>query len=107
MQRDTPDSSHSGTIFGYVNREYAQPMNEIADFSKTFAQLLRGVMAEHGVTVQQVATYLGRSKGFVSERTSGVRAPDTDIINAVVTLSGVKESDLLVELGRRLAATEH
>lgn len=72
------------------------------DFSKTFAQVLRGVMTEQGITVEQVAERLGRSTGFVSERTRGIRPVDTDIVDAVASLSDQESAALFMEIARRM-----
>lgn len=76
----------------------------ISDFSRRFSAALQGVMREHGATVNDVATAADRSKGYVSEHTSGAKAPDTDLIDAIASVIGYDTSTLLVEIARRMEA---
>ena len=76
----------------------------VSAFSRAFAAHLRGVMAERNVNQQTVADLLGRSKGYVSEHTSGKRAVDSDLLDAVAEVAGIESRDLFAEIARRMAA---
>lgn len=78
-----------------------------SDFSKAFARHLRDIMAEHGVRQVPLAEHLDRSQGFVSERTSGRRPVDTDIIAAVAEMAGMGPRDLVDEISTRMRETCH
>lgn len=71
-------------------------------FASRFAAQIRGVLSEHAVQGYQLADRLGRSKGYVSERLSGLRPMDTDMIDAVAELVGMETLDLVAEVGRRM-----
>lgn len=75
----------------------------ISKFSRDLSDLLQGFMRERGITAQAVADHLGRSKGFVSEHTSGKKPPDSDLLDAVADLAGVTTPALMAELSRRMA----
>lgn len=72
-------------------------------FTRAFAAGLRTVMAARGASQQAVADAIGRNQGFVSERTSGKRACDTDIIAGVADVVGVEPRTIVREV---LAAME-
>lgn len=74
----------------------------ISEFSRDFSDLLQGFMRERGITTRAVADHMGRSNGFVSNRTSGKLPPDVDIIDAVADLAHMETRDLVVELARRM-----
>lgn len=74
----------------------------ITDFSREFSALLQGFMRERDITGKEVAEHLGRSAGFVSERTNGTRPPDTDILDAVADLARMQTRELVAELARRM-----
>lgn len=59
-------------------------------------------MREHRLTVDDVADRAGRSRGFVSEHTSGKKAPDTDLMDAVARAIGYDTNALLGEIHERL-----
>jgi hypothetical protein len=74
----------------------------ISDFSRRFSAALQGVMREHRLAVDDVADKAGRSRGFVSEHTSGKKAPDTDLMDAVARAIGYDTNALLGEIHERL-----
>lgn len=73
-----------------------------SDFSKAFARHLRDIMSERDVRQVPLAERLERSQGFVSERTSGRRPVDTDIIAAVAEMAGMGARELVEEISTRM-----
>ncbi|MGW6007206.1 hypothetical protein ACWFNS_17770 [Oerskovia enterophila] len=73
-----------------------------SDFSKAFSRHLRDVMSERDVRQVPLAERLERSQGFVSERTSGRRPVDTDIIAAVAEMAGMGARELVEEISARM-----
>jgi plasmid maintenance system antidote protein VapI len=73
-----------------------------SDFSVTLSRHLRDYMAEHDLTVEQVATQMGHSPDFVEEHTSGLRSPDTDLLDAVAQLAGTDIRSLMQTLMGRM-----
>lgn len=70
-------------------------------FSRAFAVALREVMAERSVTQTKVAQAIHRDQTFVSERTSGKRPCDTDIIAGVAEVAGTTPQAIVRDvLGR-------
>lgn len=67
---------------------------------------LRGYIRERGIIQSALAERLDRSEGFISERLTGARPPDTDIIDATAALAGISTSRLYEELGRRASTSE-
>lgn len=67
-----------------------------------WSKALRNYMTDHDLTTEQVAVAAGRTRGYVSHRTTG-RAPlSLDIILAVAQLSGISERALMIELTDRV-----
>lgn len=79
-----------------------KPKNEPSALSIEIAKYLRDWMVEHDLTVEQVAVAMGRSRTYVYEHTSGVRAMDLDILNAVARLGSTSPRALYVELASRM-----
>ena len=80
---------------------------QVSEFSRRFSAALQGVMRERRVTVEQVANELDRSRGFVSEHTSGKSAPDTDLLDVIARLAGFRSTPALVaEVARRMDDAE-
>ncbi|KZM36052.1 hypothetical protein [Oerskovia enterophila] len=73
-----------------------------SDFSKAFSRHLRDIMSERDVRQVPLAERLERSQGFVSERTSGRRPVDTDIIAAVAEMAGMGARELVEEISARM-----
>ena len=81
------------------------PQMSASTFTVEFAHHLRDFMAEHDVTLADVAARTGRSIMFVSEHTSGMRDTGTDLVNAVARLAGTDPRTLMLDLvGRMVAA---
>lgn len=59
-------------------------------------------MSERDVRQVPLAGRLERSQGFVSERTSGRRPVDTDIIAAVADMAGMGARELVEEISARM-----
>ena len=74
---------------------------DTTDLSRTLSSALRDVMVEHDVTLDQVAGVLGRSRGYVSERTTGVRELSLDIVVAVAHLTHLSEHAIMLEVTER------
>lgn len=68
-----------------------------SDFTKSFALALRTVMSARGVTQTRVAEAIERDQTFVSERTSGKRPCDTDIIAGIAKVAGVAPRTIVSE----------
>jgi hypothetical protein len=68
-----------------------------SDFTRRFSAALREVMSHRGVSGNAVAREIGRNQGFVSERTSGKRPCDTDIIAGVAAVAGVDPRTIVRE----------
>lgn len=66
-------------------------------FTKAFAAALREVMTARGVVQTKVAAAINRDQTFVSERTSGKRPCDTDIIAGVAEVAGVTPQTIVRE----------
>lgn len=62
-------------------------------------------MAEYDVQQIQVAARLGRAKSYVSERLSGKKPVDSDLMDAVAELAGIDTNQLLDEINRRMSAS--
>lgn len=73
-----------------------------SQFSRSFASHLGGVMSERGIKQQRIVDELGRGKAYVSNRFTGKRAVDTDMIDAVAHLAGVEPADLIAEIAKRM-----
>lgn len=82
------------------------PDRPTSSFSRSMSAALRGYIRERGISQSALAQSIERSEGFVSERLTGVRPPDTDMIDATAVLAGISTSRLYEELGRRACATE-
>lgn len=72
-------------------------------FSKEFAAALRGYMDQKGLSQPPLRKALGRSQGYVSERLSGLRPIDTDMMDAVAELTGVSTKRLHKIVLRRMS----
>lgn len=59
-------------------------------------------MTEHDLSVQRLATALGRSRNYVYEHTNGYRAPDTDLLEAVAELTGTDARSLMMIITGRM-----
>lgn len=72
-------------------------------FAVAFAAEFKGFMKSNGVTGAQIAEVLGRGEGYVSERTNGKRALDTNDVDALAELAGKgwTGKTLMIELARR------
>lgn len=73
----------------------------ITDFSVRFAAEFKGWMSANHVTQMQLATYMGRTQPYISERVNGRRAISTDEVDALASLTGVTGKDLIIELSKR------
>jgi transcriptional regulator with XRE-family HTH domain len=80
------------------------PQLPISDFTVQFSRHLRDYMRNKGITVDDVATRMGRSPTFVSEHTHGLRDPGTDLINAVARLAGTDPRSLVAEISLHMLA---
>ncbi|WP_248144912.1 hypothetical protein [Microbacterium aoyamense] len=77
----------------------------MSDFAVAFSAEFRGFMKANKVTGAELATRLGRNEGYVSERSNGKRAVDTNDVDALASLvSGWSGKDLMYELARRTRA---
>jgi hypothetical protein len=85
----------------------ARTMPELSasEFTVGFSRCLRDYMAEHAITITDVAARSGRSVMYVSEHTSGMRDVGTDLVNAVARQAGVDPRTLMLELIGRMVAT--
>lgn len=77
------------------------PDRPTSSFSRNMSAALRGYIRERAILQSDVARRIKRSEGYVSERLTGARAPDTDLIDAVALLAGVPSRSLHEELLRR------
>ena len=77
-----------------------------SSFSRSISAALRGYIRERGISQSALAHSIERSEGFVSERLTGIRPPDTDMIDATAVLAGISTSRLYEELGRRVDTQE-
>ena len=75
-----------------------------SDFSRTFASHLNDIRLERGVTQTAIAKLLGKSQSVISEHVTGVRAPDTDLIDAIAYLSGLTSMELVTIIQDRMRA---
>jgi transcriptional regulator with XRE-family HTH domain len=85
-----------------MDRRTVHPMNEL---NAQISAALRTFMGDRDITQQQVADALGRSQGYVSQRTSGRRDLSVDIIAAVAELAHLTPRALMVELTERMTTT--
>jgi transcriptional regulator with XRE-family HTH domain len=74
----------------------------ISDFSVRFSAALQGYMRQHKIRIEDVVSISGRSKGYVSEHTSGKSAPDTDLLDAIADAGDVTTRSLVAEVVRRM-----
>lgn len=65
---------------------------------------VRDIMADHGITQQQVADLLGRSQAYVSHRLIGRRELSLDIVQAVANLSHMSPRAVMVEVSERMSS---
>jgi transcriptional regulator with XRE-family HTH domain len=70
----------------------------VSAFTQAFAAGVRDVMRKYGVQQVPLAERIGRSQGFISERTSGKRAVDTDILDGIAAMAGVTPRALVREI---------
>jgi transcriptional regulator with XRE-family HTH domain len=70
--------------------------------SVALSRHLRDYMTENGLSVEDVAAAMGRSRSFVSDHTNGLRAPDTDMINTVANLTRTSFTRLMLDLVARM-----
>jgi acetyl-CoA acetyltransferase len=75
-----------------------RPRAEPTPFSVSFGLALRQYMRDHGITVERVADTAGRSSQYVYDHTTGLRAPDTDLLTAVAVLAHVDVRTLVTTL---------
>lgn len=75
---------------------------ETTAFTKAFSSALRQVMTARGVTQTRVAEEIDRDQTFVSERTSGKRPCDTDIIAGVAKVARVEPRTIVSEVMREM-----
>lgn len=76
---------------------------EQGSFTQRVARVVRGVLAEHGVTGTQVGAALSRSSGYVSERQTGLAAwtiADLEMIGKLLGMTGPELLLLIVERER-------
>lgn len=74
-------------------------------FSIRFAEQVRNLMDENGVTQVAVSKRLGRTQSYVSERTGGVRPVETDMLEAIAALiPNMTTNKLVEEVLRRLGS---
>lgn len=74
---------------------------DTSELSRSLGTALRDVMAQHGLSLDQVAAVLGRSRGYVSERTTGTRELSLDVVVAVARLLHMTEHAVMVEVMER------
>jgi transcriptional regulator with XRE-family HTH domain len=91
---------HISELFATVSAMTERP---VSAFSRSFALHLRGVMAERNIKQQAVAALLDKSKGYVSEHTSGKRPVDSDLLDAVAEVGNMESHDLIAEIARRMS----
>lgn len=78
-----------------------QPQQPPSDFSVALSRHLRGYMKEKDFSVERLAAAMGRSRQYVYDHTSGLRPPDTDLLNTVARNTGTDvRSLLLILMGR-------
>lgn len=65
---------------------------------------VRDIMADHGITQQQVADTLGRSQAYVSHRLIGRRELSLDIVQAVANLTHMSPRAVMVEVSERMSS---
>jgi hypothetical protein len=63
-------------------------------------------MNDRGVEQIPVARRLNRAQSFVSERTSGKRPTDTDLIDAIAAEAGMDARDLVAAVLKRMRGDE-
>jgi len=78
----------------------------VGEFSKTFAAIVSARLAESGVTQNQIAERLGRTRSYVGKRLRGEAPLSLDVVDAVSQLlPGVSSPrqfvrDIVDEIGR-------
>lgn len=66
------------------------------------ATAIKGLMAERGVTQTAMASRLGRTQGYVSERVNGVDAFNTTELEEIAHILGFGDAfSLLAEIQKR------
>lgn len=82
-----------------VKRDEKRPMPEA---TRQIARAIKGLMAERGVTQQQIANAIDRTQGYVSERANGLDAWNTAELELIAKRLGFADAfDLLAEVTRR------
>lgn len=76
------------------------------DLSRRMGYALRGFIEERDITLDDIATVLGRSRGYVSERTTGVRELGMDVVYATAKLAHLTDDALLTEIYARMRQAE-
>lgn len=75
---------------------------QASDFTRAFAAEYKAFMTAHSVKGAQIAEYLGRGEGYVSERVNAKRPLDTADVDALAHyVDGWTGIDLMIELARR------
>ena len=78
----------------------------VSPFTRQLAMVIKGRMAERGVTQTKVAAKLGRSQAYVSERVSGLEAWNTHELSILSEILGYGDpfdmmDDLRMRVGRQ------
>ncbi len=79
--------------------------SKVSQFTRDIARIIKGRMAEEGVTQTQIALAISRSQAYVSERVNGLDAWNTHELSVLSDLLGYEDTfqmmrDLGVRLGR-------
>lgn len=82
-----------------------EPRQPPSDFTLRLSQHLRDYMDEKDLSVQRLATALGRSRNYVYDHTNGHAAPDTNLLDKVAELTGTDARSLMMILIGRMGIT--
>jgi len=80
------------------------PFAHVDTLNQAVSAAVRDIMADHGITQQQVADLLGRSQAYVSHRLIGRRELSLDIVQAVANLSHMSPRAVMVEVSERMSS---
>lgn len=92
-------------ILGLVHMSSTRYVSPTVDtLNQAVSAAVRDIMADHGITQQQVADLLGRSQAYVSHRLIGRRELSLDIVQAVANLSHMSPRAVMVEVSERMSS---
>jgi transcriptional regulator with XRE-family HTH domain len=87
-----------------TTKQEDQPQRAAVDLSRQLGLALRDILRERDLRLDDVATALGRSRAYVSTRTSGARDLSLDIVAAAAGLVHLTPHALMLEVTTRAAS---